>query len=264
VARQAAQILTQDTQGQGTSAQVFSGWDGAANGYIAGKTGTNQAYPKDSENSSVWFVGMTPKLVAATAVVNFDSSSAPSSGLKGEGKGKAYGDFAAKVWWDALKPAFQGRSWNWPDPNNVDGEDVPDVKGLDYGDAKAALAEKGFKIHNLAAPSNFQCASSEPFDTVGYYGPQRAKPGSVITVCLSTSIPQYTPPKIVKPTHNTGNTGHGNGNGNGNGNGGNSGGGRNGGGGGGNGPGGGGGGGGHQPGGGGNGPGHGGGGPGHR
>jgi membrane peptidoglycan carboxypeptidase len=223
IARQAAQILTKDTQGDGTSAKVFSDWDGAADGYIAGKTGTNQAYPKDSENSSIWFVGMTPKLTAVSAIINFDSSSAPSSGLKGEGTGKAYGDFAAQVWWDALKPALQGKSWSWPDPDNVDGEDVPDIKGLSYGDAKSALAQKGLKIHNIAAPGNSQCGSSEPFDTVGYYGPQRAKAGSVITVCLSTSIPQYSPPPPPKPTHTTGrgNGNGGNGNGNGRNNGGN-------------------------------------------
>jgi membrane peptidoglycan carboxypeptidase len=219
VAAQAVQILAGDTKSPGTSAGVFNNWYANNSSVIAGKTGTNQAYPDPNKNSSVWFVGMTPKLVAASGVINFDSSSAPSSGLKGEGKGKAYGDFAAKVWLDALQPSLKNETWTWTDPNSVDGQDVPDVSGLSYSEAKNQLAQSGFKIRNLDAADNLLCQSSRPLETIGYYGPHRAKPGSTITVCLSSGIPQYTAP-VVKP-RTTGNSGRGNGNGRGTGNGGN-------------------------------------------
>ena len=205
VALQAVDILTKDTTGQGTSANVFSAWNSAGGSPIAGKTGTNQSYPHKSKNSSVWFVGMTPQLVAATGIINFDSSSAASSGLKGEKVGTAYGDFAAQVWWDALQNALNGQSWSWTSPDQASGQDVPDITGKSFSDARALLAQNGFKIRNLDAADSLHCDSSQPYDTVGYYGPQKAKPGSVITVCLSTNTPQYTPPKPPPPpTRRTG------------------------------------------------------------
>ena len=222
VAAQAVQILTGDTQPGGTAADVFSQWDANGGSAIAGKTGTNQAYPQKSKNSAIWFVGMTKDLVASTGIINFDTPSAPSTGLRHEARGGAYGDFAAKVWWDALKPWLQHESWTWTPPDQVSGEDVPPIQGMSYSDAKAALAAQGFKIRNLDAADNLECASSEPIDTVGYYGPQKAKPGSTITVCLSSSVPQWTPPPPPPPTkpRNTGHgTGHGTGNGSGSGSG---------------------------------------------
>jgi membrane peptidoglycan carboxypeptidase len=219
VAAQAVDILTGDTKGDGTSQAVFSSWNASGGSPIAGKTGTNQAAPQTSKNAGVWFVGMTPHLVAATGVINFDQTSAPSSGLRGVSRGAAYGDFAAKVWWDSLRPSLQDQSWQWTDPNQVAGEDVPDVTGKSFSDARTELASQGFKIRNLDAADGLQCDSSQPFDTVGYYGPHKARAGSVITVCLSTGVPQYSPPVIVTHPRTTGNrnTGHGNGNGNGNG-----------------------------------------------
>jgi membrane peptidoglycan carboxypeptidase len=206
VAAEAVDILTHDTRGEGTTADVFSNWNASSSSDIAGKTGTNQAYPQTNKNSSVWFVGMTPKLVAATGIINFDSPSAPSSGLRNEGRGQAYGDFAAHVWWDALKPTVDRQSWTWTSPNDVAGDDVPDITGMKYSDARDQLASAGFKIRNLDAADNLNCQSDAPFETVGYYGPHKARPGSVITVCISSGVPAYNPPPPPPPppTHHTG------------------------------------------------------------
>src|SRR5206468_2425138 len=59
VAAQAVKVLKGDTKGQGTSASVFDTWYGDGGSTVAGKTGTNES-TKANENSSVWFVGMTP------------------------------------------------------------------------------------------------------------------------------------------------------------------------------------------------------------
>jgi membrane peptidoglycan carboxypeptidase len=212
VAAEAVNILTHDTRGDGTTANVFSSFDFTGRGRIAGKTGTNQAYPQTSKNSAVWFVGMTPNLVAATGVINFDNPSAPSTGLRTENRGEAYGDFAARVWWDALQPTVANQSWSWQNPNDVSGTEVPDVTGMSYSDARDQLASSGFKIHNLDAADNLNCAANAPFETVGYYGPHVAKPGSTITVCISSGVPGYVPPPPPPPpviTHPT-NTGNGN------------------------------------------------------
>ncbi len=199
VAAQAVKILTGDTKAPGTAASVFSDWYSSNSSVIAGKTGTNQAEPKETKNSSIWFVGMTPKLVAAAAVINFDLPYAPSSGLKGKSTGTAYGDFAADVWLDALKPSLRSRNWSWTDPNQVDGQQVTNVIGMSLSDAKQALSQQGFHLRELDAADNLTCPSTAVLDTIGYYAPQKAKPGSTITVCVSRGVPQYTPPKIIKP-----------------------------------------------------------------
>jgi membrane peptidoglycan carboxypeptidase len=210
VAAQAAQILSQDTTGVGTSASVFSGWYTHNPSVVAGKTGTAQANSK--KNAAVWFVGMTPRLVGAAAVIDFDNPFAPSRDLVGQGVGTAYGDFAAKVWLHALQPSLSHSTWSWPDPNSVPGNDVPDVTGMGLSAARSMLAQYGYKLSRLAARDNLLCPSSEPFDTVAYFGPERAPVGSTITVCVSSGVGQTVViPHIVvpPPTHPPGNGGGG-------------------------------------------------------
>ena len=197
VAAQAVRILTGDTVSTGTSASVFSSWYATNPSQIAGKTGTNGANKKD-KNSSVWFVGMTPNLVAASGLIDFDNTSVPSAGLVGESNGAAYGDFAAKVWLHSLQPSIAHSSWTWPDPATVNGVDVPSILGLSFSDARAQLSADGFKLVRLGGADNLMCPSPEPIDTVGYYGPQRAPQGSTITVCMSTGARQ--PVVIPHPT----------------------------------------------------------------
>jgi membrane peptidoglycan carboxypeptidase len=188
VAAQATQILVRDTKPAGTSADSFSSWYAANSSDISGKTGTNAANKKD--NSSIWFVGMTPKVVAATAIIDFDNPSHPSSGLVGEHTGAAYGDFAAKVWVQTLKPSLVGQHWQWTDPGSVSGGQVPDLTGQSLSDARRLLAQGNFKLTQLGAENNLACPSSQPYNTIAYYGPHRAQAGSTITVCLSSGIPQ--------------------------------------------------------------------------
>jgi membrane peptidoglycan carboxypeptidase len=222
VAAQAVRILGGDTRYPGTSAGPFQSWYSVNSSVVAGKTGTNESN-KPNQNSSVWFAGLTPDLVAISAVINFDNPSVPSSGLNGEGPGAAYGDFAAKVWLQSLRTSLVNRSWTWPDPTQVGSQQVPYILGMSLADARATLAQSHFKLTQLGGAENLICPSSQPLDTVGYYGPQRADPGSTITVCLSSGTPQTViiPRPVVTPTqHNGGGNGTGNGGGSGGGGGG--------------------------------------------
>jgi membrane peptidoglycan carboxypeptidase len=229
VAAQAAQILKGDTDStNGTSASKFTSWYSDHSEAIAGKTGTNESTKKNA-NGSIWFVGMTPKLVAASGLINFDQSSAPSTGLPGEKTGAAYGDYAAKVWLAALKPTLSSQNWSWPDPDSVDGDIVPDVTGQTLDAARKTLAESHFKMTVLGEANQLLCPSSQPLESVAYYGPSKALPGSTITVCPSSQVPAYEPPpppppiipsktktKTKTPGHGgNGGTRHGNRNGNG-------------------------------------------------
>jgi membrane peptidoglycan carboxypeptidase len=237
VAAQAAQLLTGDTKYPGTSAGAFAGWYGLNPSIIAGKTGTQQSAPQPDKNAAVWFVGMTPKVVAASAIINFDNTSVPSRGLVGQDVGTAYGDFAAKVWLNALQPTIVHKTWTWPDPNLVGVQEVPNLLGMSLADARTALSQYGMKLTELGGHSVLGlCPSHEPYDTIGYYGPQRADNGSTITVCVSSGAPQYVFIPKPPPSHTTtpgtgtgtgggtggggGGTGGGGGNGNGHGHGG--------------------------------------------
>ena len=203
VAAQAAQLLTGDTKFPGTSAGSFASWYGLNPSVIAGKTGTQQSATHPDKNAAVWFVGMTPNLVAASAIINFDNTSVPSRGLVGQGVGTAYGDFAAKVWLNALQPTMVHKTWTWPDPSLVGVQEVPNLLGMSLADARTALSQYGMKLTELGGHSALSlCPSHEPYDTIGYYGPQRADNGSTITVCVSSGAPQYVfiPPP---PTHSS-------------------------------------------------------------
>jgi membrane peptidoglycan carboxypeptidase len=192
VAAQAVKILAGDTRYPGTSAGVFGDWYAQNPSVVAGKTGTAESN-KAGKNSAIWFAGMTPDLVSTAAVINIDNTFDPSRDLVGQGVGTAYGDFAAKVWLTALGPTIQRQTWTWPDPETVGGQAVPSVLGMTATDARRTLADYGFKMVQLGGsdPLGLHCASPEPYDTVGYYGPQRADRGDTITVCLSNQVKQY-------------------------------------------------------------------------
>ena len=199
VAAQAAQILTGDTRYPGTSAGTFSSWYGLNPSVVAGKTGT-MGSKKAGLNAAVWFVGMTPDYVATSAIVDFDNTSVPSRDLVGQGVGTAYGDFAAKVWLDALQPTIRSKTWIWPDPNTVGQQQVPNLLGMSLAEARTQLSQYGMKLVQFEGNSVLGlCPSNEPYDTIGYYGPQRADNGSTITVCLSSGVPQWTPPPPPPP-----------------------------------------------------------------
>ena len=207
VAAQATQILTGDTVYPGTSASQFSGWYGSGGSQVAGKTGTSVAVlpnGQTSENASLWFVGMTPNLVATSALINLDHPNAPAAGLPGvadPGTG-AYGAYSAGVWLSALGPTLATQHWSWPDPNSPSfGDAVPPVIGQTLGAAKATLSAAGFNIAQLDAANGLRCASKQPSGTVAFAGPTLATRGSTILVCLSSGTGQtiYTAPRTTAP-----------------------------------------------------------------
>jgi membrane peptidoglycan carboxypeptidase len=211
VARQAVQILTGDTVTTGTSAVPFAPWYAAnPTSLVAGKTGTAVAVinGKDSnQNSSLWFVGLTPKYVATSAVINFNSPFAPASGLPGVANPgvDAYGEYASGVWLKALQPSLQGQTWTWPLPTAVEGTPVPIAAGMPMDQATSTLKSAGYKVQQLDAHDHVTCPSSAKYGTVAYFGPQIAPKGATITLCPSAGTPQsiYTPPPSptkTKPT----------------------------------------------------------------
>jgi membrane peptidoglycan carboxypeptidase len=209
VAAQAVQILIGDTKAPGTSAQVFQSWYATnPTAFVAGKTGTAVA-GAETKNSALWFVGMTPNLVATSAVINPSAPSRPIASLPGvtNPADNAYGDYASQLWLSALTPALTGQQWSWTDPNSPTlGDPVPSVIGLDPAAAKAKLTAAGFRMAFFSGAT--QCASNVPVGMVAFAGPSLAPRGSTITVCPSIGLAQtvYVPPPpktTPKPTPKT-------------------------------------------------------------
>jgi membrane peptidoglycan carboxypeptidase len=210
VALQAIDILSGDTTSIGTSAAQFQSWYQQGGSVVAGKTGTSVAVDPRShldthENASLWFVGMTPNLVATSALINLDHPNLAASGLPNVANPArdAYGAYAAGVWLSALAPSLAGQQWNWTAPSAAPGDQVPSVVGLDAPAAKARLTEAGYRMAQLSAdPANpLMCASSQPLGKIAFAGPQIAPRGATITVCPSNGTGQIvarTP--VVVPT----------------------------------------------------------------
>jgi membrane peptidoglycan carboxypeptidase len=205
VARTAEQLLVPDTKGPvGTSVTSFSKYYGQGGADIAGKTGTNNgvdAHGKETGASSLWFVGVTPDLVATTALVNLTSSSKPLTGLPAVPDGSpVYGAYAAQMWVNALGPVLLAKPrWSLPGPGDVEnGQPVPSVIGDDLPTAQAQLTQAGFKV-SLVANGLPYCGSPQPFSLVGYEQPQIAVPGSTVTICLSNGNAPfiYVPPAPI-------------------------------------------------------------------
>ncbi len=206
VAAQAVDILTGDTRYPGTSTAPFENWYATNSSLVAGKTGTSVAVVHGREtdrNAALWFVGMTPQLVASSAVVNLNSPSAPASGLPGvsDPSHDAYGEYAAGVWLSALQPSLHTQHWTWPNPDTVAGVTVPDVRGLSLPAASNRLASAGFRMDQLDAANGLACASTVTTGNVAFYGPHRAPKGTTVTVCPSSGAPQdvYVPPPPPPP-----------------------------------------------------------------
>ena len=205
VALEAVQILHGDTKGQGTSAAPFSNlWYNKGGSDVSGKTGTSVAVDSKGratdENSSIWFVGMTPTKVAATAIINLDHPNYAAAGLPGltDPGHNAYGVYASQVWLETLGPLLVHLQWTWPDPDSVPGVDVPPLTGLTPDDAKTALTSAGFKLAVLGgALAPISCPSNVTPGSVAFFGPTIAVKGATITVCYSSGAPQLT---YIRPT----------------------------------------------------------------
>ncbi|HEY2165951.1 MAG TPA: transglycosylase domain-containing protein [Jatrophihabitantaceae bacterium] len=214
VAAQAVSILSGDTRFPGTSASQFAnGWYSQNSSVIAGKTGTAVDGEKGLQNSGLWFVGMTPSLVATTAVINPSGPSNPISSLpnSSDPANSAYGDYAAGLWLNSFAPTLLPLHWSWPDPNSPTfGVPVPPVAGQTVAQAQATLSAAGFKMTQLDSANHTTCASAQPPGTIAYAGPEIAQKGTTIVVCPSSGVQPYvyTPPKptatITKSNTNSG------------------------------------------------------------
>jgi membrane peptidoglycan carboxypeptidase len=207
IAREAVSILRGDTIGHGTSAGAFRQWYTKNTSFVAGKTGTAPGVDpkthKDDKNGALWFVGMTPNLVGATALINLDHPSDPASDLPGfhDPADFAYGAYAARIWATTLEPSLLDQKWTWPSPLGVPGSPVPSIGGMPLDEARKQLESKGYKMQ-LFGGAALQCASpSALYGTVAYYSPTVAPTGTTIQVCQSNGERPdiWTPPPPPPP-----------------------------------------------------------------
>jgi len=190
VARTMVNMMTADTDSyKGTAVSYFRDWYGAGGSPVASKTGTDNDDPAGPDggngNSALWFVGVTPSLVSAAALVNPISPKATVTGLPADvtnNGADVFGAYASTYWLDAYGPTLQSQHWTWPQAGDLPGvTTVPDVTGMTLDQARSGLAASGFKI----AVAQVQCGSPQPAGDAGYYEPHLAAPGATITVCPS-------------------------------------------------------------------------------
>ncbi|MDQ6936603.1 MAG: transglycosylase domain-containing protein [Actinomycetota bacterium] len=227
VARTAIKILTGDTL-NGTAASQFNdsfySRTSQSDHLVAGKTGTNNASTngKDNgQNSALWFVGLTPRLVAVSAVVNADlpTSTVRIPGVSStDSTSEFYGAYAAKYWIGSFGTGLTKTSWQWPTPEEIPGAtQTPFVIGNPPEEAAQKIRDAGFK----PAEYPIQCGGSQIPGVVGYAGPAYAVPNSTVYYCVSNgkSLISPPPPSRSSPTkkpptgggHGGGGGGHGGG-----------------------------------------------------
>ncbi|HEX2903493.1 MAG TPA: transglycosylase domain-containing protein [Jatrophihabitans sp.] len=185
VARTLESMMVKDTNSYlGTAGSYFSQWYANGGSPVASKTGTNND-ASDQGNSALWFVGVTPNLTSAAALVNPTNPTATVSGLPdnvSNNGSDVFGAYASKFWLAAYQPTLSQQSWSWPSPDDVPNPvSVPQLLGKSPDDARSALAAVGL----TAAISPVVCGSGEPAGTVGYYGPRTVSAGGAVTLCLS-------------------------------------------------------------------------------
>jgi membrane peptidoglycan carboxypeptidase len=207
VAREATDLLTGDTKPGGTSGDVFQKWYDGNSSQVAGKTGTDT---NGKLNTSLWFVGVTPHMVATMALINVNKSEQPLTGIPGMSNSAAQntadGSTAAALWLAALDPTLKSQHWSWPSPDTVAGAvPVPNVAGQSVSVATSTLAQHGFKVVVLP----YECGSVVQQTLVGYYSPANAAPGTTVNVCISSGTKPYiyTPPVIPSSTGSPSGTG---------------------------------------------------------
>jgi membrane peptidoglycan carboxypeptidase len=191
VARTLVRMMTADTTSyQGTAVGYFRDWYANGGSQVASKTGTDNDDPAGPDqgngNSALWFVGMTPSLVSAAALVNPSSPKATVTGLPtdiGNNGSDVFGAYASTFWLDAYGPTLQGQQWTWPDPSDVPNPvQLPDLTGVTKDSALATLTQLGL----TGTVASTVCGSGQPAGTVGYYEPHVASAGGRVTLCLSS------------------------------------------------------------------------------
>jgi membrane peptidoglycan carboxypeptidase len=190
-ARTLIDMMTADTDSyQGTAVSYFRDWYAGGGSEVASKTGTDNDDSAGADggngNSALWFVGVTPTLVSASALVNPTLPKATVTGLPvavSNNGSDVFGAYAATFWLDAYGPRLQAQHWAWPTVSELAGvRTVPDVTGLSATAAAVTLTARGF----ASTVTSYPCGSAEPAGLVGYQSPQLAAPGSEITLCLSS------------------------------------------------------------------------------
>jgi membrane peptidoglycan carboxypeptidase len=193
VARTMVRMMTADTKdSQGTAASYFEDWYQAGGSPVAAKTGTDNDDVRGPHhgkaNSALWFVGVTPRLTSAAALINPGSPKATVTGLPPNvtnNGSDVFGAYASTFWLKTFGAWLRDRPWTWRDPGDIPGaETVPDVTGETIESATDELTAAGFK-RSVAA---IRCGSPQPEGDVGYFQPHVAAPGTTITVCLSNGI----------------------------------------------------------------------------
>ncbi len=217
-ARTLVNIMVNDTNPGGTggtSTGFFGNWYGSGGSPVAGKTGTNNSCVKDptagcvddGKNSALWFVGITPSLVSAAALVNPDKPTlaiANVPGVTANNDGSdTFGATASRFWLEAFGPSLQNLQWQWPTVASTPGNPVDVVTGEDPNEATTKLTAAGYKVKIV---TTYTCGSREAQGNVAFYGPHIAEPGSTITLCLSSGVAptlQTTPTKSKTPSSAT-------------------------------------------------------------
>jgi membrane peptidoglycan carboxypeptidase len=218
VARTLVNIMTADTHSSyGTAGSYFGNWYANGGSLVAGKTGTNNAADASGTdnglNSALWFVGITPKLVSAAALVNPTHPTLAISNVPGitafNNGADTFGAFASTFWLDAFGPGLQGQSWSWPTVDSLPGDTVQSVTGMDVATAQAQLQSQGYKVSIMKTA----CGSAVQEGNVAFFSPAKAVQGSTITLCLSNGQAPYiyippvkAPPPPVKTPGRIGNT----------------------------------------------------------
>lgn len=211
VARTLVNIMVNDTNPRGTggtSTGFFQNWYNNGGSPVAGKTGTNNSCTPnpvtkhcddDGKNSALWFVGITPTLVSAAALVNPDKPTLAISNVPGvsalNNGADTFGATASRFWLQAYQPVLQPQQWTWPTADSTPGQPVPVVTNLSVDTATQKLTDAGFKARTLTTP----CGSQVIPGDVAFYSPRIAEPGTTISLCISTGVgPQVfnpvTPP----------------------------------------------------------------------
>jgi membrane peptidoglycan carboxypeptidase len=202
VARTLISLMRRDTR-SGTAASYFRGWYDRNGSDVAGKTGTDNN-SADTGNSALWFVGTTPRLVAAASLVNPRNPKQTVHdlpGLPGTNVGQdVFGAYASTYWLSAYGPALR-HHWSWPSPSAVHGgRAVPRVIGQHLDSAVSTLRRAGFR----ATVFPVRCGSALPAGVVAYQQPPSAVAGSTVTICLSSGTKPYVyvpPPPAPAPPH---------------------------------------------------------------
>jgi membrane peptidoglycan carboxypeptidase len=176
---------------------------------VGGKTGTNNATDKNGkdnkENAALWFVGVTPNLVAASAMFDPNSPTHSIRGVPGfpgaQAAKDAYGSVSSVFWAKSFASTVTKHSWSWPTANSFDGaEQVPSVRGRSVDDAVQRLKDAGFKPEEYP----IHCGSGVIPGFVAFAGPGYAAKGDTVYYCVSDgkSLVSRPKPRVVTPPKN--------------------------------------------------------------